>query len=188
MAQINLLPWREERRKQRQQRFYLTWGLSILGTIVAVYLWHGFIQSRIEYQQARNQRLQHETAELDRQITEIHDLQETRRQLLARMNVIEHLQEQRSVIVHLFDELVNTLPEGVYLTALQQTGNSLTLNGNAQSNARVSTYMKQLDASPWLADPELLVIETKRQRNRSYSQFSLKVNLTPSPSEAERKS
>lgn len=180
MAQINLLPWREERRKQRQQQFYTALSISVLGTIAAVYFWNGSVQNSIEYQQIRNQHLQHETVELDRQISEIRDLQDTKKQLLARMNVIEHLQEQRSVIVHLFDELVNTLPDGVYLSSIQQSGNTLTINGNAQSNARVSTYMKQLDASPWFADPELLVIEAKRQGNKAYSQFSLKVSLTSS--------
>ena len=175
MPHINLLPWREARRKRRQQQFLGVLAAAVGLTVAGVYLGHSYMQGLIDQQQARNERIEQEIALLDAQIREIQDLQETKRQLLARMRIIEELQQRRTEIVHLFDELVATLPDGVYLTALKQEGDALLLDGMAQSNARVSAYMKNLDASPWLRDPQLLVIEATGTDNTKASRFSLRV-------------
>lgn len=175
MPHINLLPWREARRRRRQQQFLGVLAAAVGLTVAGVYLGHSYMQGLIDQQQARNERIEQEIALLDKQIREIQDLQETKRQLLARMRIIEQLQQQRTEIVHLFEELVATLPEGVYLTALKQEGDSLLLDGMAQSNARVSTYMKNLDKSSWLRDPQLLVIEATGTDNTKASRFSLRV-------------
>lgn len=175
MPHINLLPWREARRKRRQQQFLGILAAAVGLTIAGVYLGHSYMQGLIDQQQARNEHIEQEITLLDKQIREIQDLQETKRQLLARMRIIEQLQQRRTEIVHLFEELVATLPEGVYLTALKQEGDSLLLDGMAQSNARVSTYMKNLDKSSWLRDPQLLVIEATGTDNTKASRFSLRV-------------
>jgi type IV pilus assembly protein PilN len=175
MPHINLLPWRDQQRAQRSREFQLMLAFTVIGTAAAVYFGQMYMQGLIDYQGRRNDLISKEIVELDKKIEEIRGLQETKRLLLARMQVIEQLQQQRTEVVHVFDEVVSTLPEGVYLTSLKQEGGSLTIAGVAQSNARVSTYMKQLDASPWLADAQLLVIETKADKGGRFSQFSLRV-------------
>ena len=161
MAHINLLPWREKLRKQRQREF----GLMILGALLLTLLgmgyWHWYVQGLIDHQHARNRFLENEIAKVDKEILEIRDLEKTRQKLIARMKVIEDLQVSRPQIVHLFDELVTVVPDGAYLTQMAQRGRSLLLDGRAQSNARVSTYMRNIEASPWLNDPKLRIIENK---------------------------
>jgi type IV pilus assembly protein PilN len=161
MARINLLPWREKLRKQRRRDF----GLLVLGalvvTLVGMGYWHWYNQGLIDQQEARNRFLENEIAKVDKQIREIRELEKTRQQLIARMKVIEDLQVSRPQIVHLFDELVTVVPDGAYLVQLQQNGRNLVLNGRAQSNARVSTYMRNIEASPWMNDPKLRIIEHK---------------------------
>jgi len=162
MAHINLLPWREKLRKQRQREFgFLTLG-ALLVTVLGMGYW-GFIhvQGQIDYQRDRNRFLEREITKVDEQIREIRDLEKTRQKLIARMKVIEDLQVSRPQIVHLFDEMVTVLPDGAFLTQMTQRGRNLVLNGLAQSNARVSTYMRNIDASPWLNDPKLRIIENK---------------------------
>lgn len=163
MARINLLPWREKLRKQRQRDF----GLMILGALVLTLLgmgyWHWYNQGLIDHQNARNRFLENEIAKVDKEIKEIRDLEKTRQKLIARMKVIEDLQVSRPQIVHLFDELVTVVPDGAFLTKMAQSGGNLILNGRAQSNARVSTYMRNIEASPWLNDPKLRIIEHKDQ-------------------------
>lgn len=158
MAQINLLPWREELRKRRQKEFGITAGVAVvlmLGVIGAVH-WH--YQSRIEFQDKRNAFLNKEIKQLDKQIKEIRNLKKQRQRLLARTEKIQQLQSGRPEIVHLVDELVKTLPEGVYYTKVAQKGNRLALQGVAQSNARVSSLMRRLDGSEWMQNPRLLQI------------------------------
>ncbi len=181
MPHINLLPWREELRQERKKQFLTILGLALLATAGVVYLALSQVQGMVSHQESRNQMLQREISQLEEKIREIDQLRETRADLIARMQVIEELQQQRTEIVHLFDELVKTLPEGVYLTSLRQSGDSIAIEGVAQSNARVSVYMKNLDESDWLDDPQLQVIETRGQRPNRYSQFSLQVRQTVPP-------
>ena len=161
MARINLLPWREERRAQRQKEFLVMLGGSALGAIVlafAIVSWHG---AQVEGQSERNAYLKTEIATLDQQIVEIEQLDQQKAQLLARKEVIEQLQANRSQMVHLFDSLVRTIPDGVVLTSIRQEGEVLRLEGRAQSNARVSTYMRMLETSGWMSRPELEIIEAR---------------------------
>ncbi len=162
MAHINLLPWREKLRKQRQREF----GFMILGALLLTVAGMGYwgfvyVQGLIDYQGDRNRFLENEIAAVDKQIREIRDLEKTRQKLIARMKVIEDLQVSRPQIVHLFDELVAVVPDGAYLTQLVQRGANLVLDGRAQSNARVSTYMRNIESSPWMNDPKLRIIENK---------------------------
>jgi len=183
MPHINLLPWREELRQERKKQFLTLLGLALLATAGVVYLALSQVQGMVSHQESRNQMLQREISQLEEKIREIDQLRETRADLIARMQVIEELQQQRTEIVHLFDELVKTLPEGVYLTSLRQSGGNISVEGVAQSNARVSVYMKNLDDSEWLDDPQLQVIETRGQRPNRYSEFSLQVRQTVPPEE-----
>lgn len=160
MTRVNLLPWREELRKERLIQFvtYLV-IVAVLGA-VSVLAVHIYNANMIDQQKERNEILNAEIKILDRQIKEIKELEAVRASLTSRMEVIQNLQAGRPGIVHLFDEFVKTLPDGVYLEFLQQSGNSITIRGVAQSSARVSEYMKNLDASDWLASPKLQVITT----------------------------
>jgi type IV pilus assembly protein PilN len=177
MARINLLPWREKLRKQRQRDF----GLLVLGALVATLLglgyWHWYNQSLIDHQNARNRFLEKEIAKVDKQIKEIRELEKTRQQLIARMKVIEDLQISRPQIVHLFDELVTVVPDGAYLTAAVQRGKKLVLDGRAQSNARVSAYMRNIDSSPWLNSPKLRIIESKDKGKDATANSSFQLDL-----------
>lgn len=177
MARINLLPWREELRKQQQQEFLgAILGAAML-TAVLMFLVHSQIDGTIENQKSRNSFLQSEIDVLDRKIKEIKSLEDRKAQFIAKMEVIQRLQGSRPEIVHLFDEVATTIPDGVHINELKQTGSKLTLDGAAQSNARVSAYMRNLDASPWLANPKLSIIETKGSANQGrVSKFTLSVN------------
>lgn len=175
MARINLLPWREELRKQNQQQFFVFLGLAVILAGAAMVGVHVFVNDAMEFQQQRNAYLEKEIRKLDVQIKEIKALETTRRRLEARIKIIQELQGSRPEFVHLFDELVRTLPEGVYLTKMVQKGAGVTLNGVAQSNARVSNYMWNLDKSGWLADPDLRVIQTKKAGDGRESTFTLHV-------------
>lgn len=161
MARINLLPWRAERRRQRQKEFLVMLGGTALGAVVlafAIVSWHG---AQVDGQRERNNYLKAEIATLDKQIVEIEALDEQKSRLLARKEVIEQLQANRSQMVHLFDSLVRSIPDGVVLTSIRQEGQVLRLEGRAQSNARVSTYMRMLETSGWMSRPELEIIEAR---------------------------
>lgn len=159
MAKINLLPWREELRKQKKKDFGYGILFSVLFTAGILLLVHMHIQGLLEYQTRRNTMLQDEIAILDRRITEIKDIEEKKDRLLKKIEVIQQLQESRPQIVHLFDEIPRVTPDGVYLTRLTQAGATLTLNGKAESNARVSAYMRAIENSAWLDIPKLDVIQ-----------------------------
>ena len=184
-AKINLLPWRAERRKQREREFYMMLGAAAVAGALIVLGIVGIFSARIDNQVGRNEFLRGEIAKLQPQIQEIERLEERRQQLIARKDVIERLQANRTQIVHLFDELVRTIPEGVRLSAIRQAGPQLTLEGFAQSQARVSTYMRRLEGSDWLTQTDLNVIEAKGEDPGSRFAFTLRVRLTQ-PGEAEQ--
>lgn len=161
MSRINLLPWRAERRKQRQQEFYVMLGMSALIAALLSFFIIGYYNAQISGQNDRNAFLQGEIAKVQKQIDEIKQLDEKKSRLLARKKVIEELQVNRYQMVHLFDSLVRTIPDGVVLTGIKQEGEQLTLEGRSQSNARVADYMRKLEASGWMTNPEVNVIEAK---------------------------
>ncbi|WP_045226677.1 PilN domain-containing protein [Methyloterricola oryzae] len=178
MARINLLPWRAELRKQQQKDFAAAIMLGLALTAAIFLLVRSHIGSQIEYQTQRNQFLQSEIAVLDGKIKEIQNLEAQKKKLLAKMEIIQQLQSSRPEIVHLFDEIARTVPEGVFLNDLTQSDKNLTINGFAQSNARVSAYMRSLEASPWLKDPVLTIIESKdpgKDSKKGKSRFTLLV-------------
>ena len=161
MARINLLPWRAERRKQRQKEFLTLLGFSAAAAAFLAFLIISYYNGQISGQTDRNAYLQDQIAKVDTQIKEIDALDEKKSKLLARKEVIEQLQANRSQMVHLFDSLVRTIPDGVILTSIKQEGDKLTLEGRSQSNARVSTYMRNLEGSGWMSKPDLSIIEAK---------------------------
>ncbi len=175
MTRINLLPWREELRKERKQRFI---AMLAAGGLLGIGIWaagHQYYSSEIAYQERRNNILQTEIRRLDRQIAEIRDLESTKANLISRMNVIQELQQGRPQVVHLFHQIATTVPDGLYLTSLKQTGRQLTITGRAESNARVSSYMENLDASEWLRNPRLDVIQVREHERRRISEYTLRV-------------
>jgi type IV pilus assembly protein PilN len=173
MARINLLPWRDAERRRHKRDFAIATGLAV-GLVVMIGLGVRFyIDSMIDGQNDRNALLQREIAKLNLRIKEIDKLEETKASLLARMDVIQQLQESRPEIVHLFDELVVSIPEGVFVTRVNQTGNRVEVEGRAQSNARVSAFMRNIQASAWIGNPQLLVIENKDQTGTGLSHFRL---------------
>ena len=174
MAHINLLPWRDQLRKERQKNFFIMLGVAALVSGLAVGGVHFHIQTLIDFQDARNKRIEQEIAEADKKIKEIQALEKRKADLIARMQIIESLQASRSVAVHVFDELVQTIPDGVHLNSFSYKGTGIALNGEAQSNARVSTYMRNLDGSPWFGDPRLLQI----QKQGTVRNFGLNVAQT----------
>lgn len=185
MTRINLLPWREEMRQEQKKQFVVMAVMSCLLAAAIVGLIHVQMQAKIDYQLTRNRFMTEEIRKVDEEIKEIQELQKTRRSLIERMEVIQDLQGSRPSIVHLFTEIVSTVPNGVYLESLTQTGGNLLINGEAESNARVSTYMRNLQASAWLKDPNLTVIEIEDKTVNRISSFTLTVKQT-SPNATEK--
>jgi type IV pilus assembly protein PilN len=178
MIPINLLPHREARRKA-QQRQFLFLAASAMGIgVVLVVLVHGFFAERIETQNSRNRYLDNEIAKLDKQIDEIKKLKEQTTSLLARKRVVESLQANRTEAVRLLDQLVRQLPDGLYLKQVKQTGDVVNVQGYATSNARVSTLMRNFEASPWLEDPKLIEIKAVKLNNANLNEFNLNVKVT----------
>jgi type IV pilus assembly protein PilN len=185
MPNINLLPWREAERKKRQRDFGVAMGGAIVAAVLAIMLTMFAYSQMISNQQARNDRLTAEIVELEKSIAEIDGLERQKERLLARMEIIEQLQKSRPEIVHLFDEIVRQLPEGVYLTGLKQTGARVELRGVAQSSTRVSALMRQIDASDWLGDPEVERVETSQSGASRRSEFVVYLRQTHVDSEME---
>ena len=173
MARINLLPWREWERKRKQREFTGMVAAGAIFAAIAVIIGHMQMEGMISNQEERNRYLEGEIKSLDARIVKIKDLESTKAKLLARMNVIQELQSNRPLSVHLMDELVRTLPDGVYLNKFTQKGADLTMEGVAQSNARVSAYMRNIDGSLWIGNPKLNVIETKTADRRRIAEFTL---------------
>ena len=185
MAKINLLPWRAERRKLRQKEFYGMLGAAALAAVLIGFGIVKYFDYLISNQNSRNTTLQTEIQQLDAKIVEIEALDKKKSELLARKAVIEQLQANRSQMVHLFDELVRTIPDGVRLNSIQQAGDALTLNGVAQSNARVASYMRQLEGSGWMTNPDVSIIEAAGTDKAMPFQFSLGVKLIKPKREGE---
>ncbi len=178
MAHINLLPWRDERRSRREHEFYRQLAVVFVFSLVIVGAWVFWMGQRIDNQHMRNDYLRAQIRQVDAKIAQIKNLKKTRAQLLARKKIIEHLQSSRSQMVHLFDELVKTIPDSVRLTSIAQKGQSLTLDGVAQSNASVAGYMRRLGASPWLGQPDLEKTVNHHDGTRMPYSFGLQLTLS----------
>jgi type IV pilus assembly protein PilN len=187
MTRVNLLPHREERRKRARQHFFVLSGATaILGVLVVVAV-HGFYAAKIETQSERNRFLKNEIVKLDKDIAEIKKLRDEIAALLARKQVIETLQADRAQTVHLLDELVRQMPEGVYLKSVVQKGLTINLQGYAQSNARVSTLMRNVEASPFLERPVLIEVSAATVDRKRVSQFNMNIGLKRAAAKADAK-
>jgi len=178
MARINLLPWREELRKERLKQFQTIAGLAVFLMFAIILLVHIRVEGIIDNQNSRNNYLKTEIKTLEKQIAEIKELEKEKSNLLARMNIIQQLQSSRPQVVHVFDQMVSTIPTGVFLTSIKNIGPSITFDGFAQSNARVSSYMRNVNDADWLTGPRLDVIKTINEKGQRISQFTLVVKQT----------
>ncbi len=163
MARINLLPWREQLREERKKQFLSILALIVIVAGLLVFLGDRTINGKIDHQNARNEFLRKQIRLLDGRIKEIEQLQARRSQLLERMKIIQDLQGNRPIIVRVFDEMVRTLPDGVYFTSVDMKGSVIGIKGGAESNSRVSNLMRQMDASDWLASPNLTAVKAVTQ-------------------------
>lgn len=181
MTKINLLPWRAERRKLREREFYMMLLATAAGAFALLFAAILWMNHLIDNQNDRNAYLQSEIKGLDKQIEDIKELDKKRSQLLTRKEIIEQLQSNRSQMVHLFDEMVKTIPDGTRLTSVKQVGDVLTLEGVAESNSRVASYMRGIDASPWMGHTDLRKTENKADAKDADKKlpyvFSLDVKL-----------
>ena len=173
MPRINLLPWREQERKIRRREFMVAAGGAVFAAVIFVLGGKLLYSSWTDAQKEKNNLLTKEIVKLDAQIADIQDLETRKQRLVARMEIIERLQRKRPEIVHLFDEMVKTVPEGIYLTAIKQTGNKLEIHGVAQSSTRVSTFMRNIDSSVWMDNPVLQVVESAKDSPTGGSNFTL---------------
>jgi type IV pilus assembly protein PilN len=178
MIRVNLLPHRAEKRKARQVQFILLSVISLVLGAVLVGFVHVAISTQISYQERRNAYLKLEISVLDKQIEEIKKLREQTQALLARKTVVEDLQSTRSYVVHLLDQMLRILPDGVYLRSLKQSGYKISMVGYAQSSARVSTLMRSIEDSPWLDTPTLIEVHATTVGSVRQNEFSLNFNLT----------
>ena len=186
MAHINLLPWREELRAQRNKNFYTLIGLAAGAMVAIVAMVHLQIQSDIDHQNRRNSLLQKEIKIVDGKINEIKDLEKKKQQLISRMEIIERLQSNRPEVVHLFDELAHLVPDGLYMRSVSQKSRLLTIMGVAQSNARVSAFMRAIDQSIWFEEPNLLVIKAEKKGFERAREFTLIVKRAVKNKEVDK--
>lgn len=184
MTTINLLPWRQERRDQLKKEFLVILGGFVAVAAVIIFLWQLILSSSIESQQQTNAYLQSKITELDAQVKEIADLRDQKQKLVERMQVIQNLQGNRPEIVHIFDELVRTLPDGVYYKSIIRNGSAIALVGTAESNNRVSSLMRQLDNSEWFANPSLQLVSANPSFGEQATDFTMSVIITPPVEEA----
>jgi len=185
MIRINLLPWREARRKAHNLQFFILMGMVAGLAASIVLLVHGYYATRISTQVERNKFLKEENVKLDKEIDEIKKLKEEIQALLSRKQVIETLQADRAQTVYLLEQLVRQTPDGVYLRSIKQTGNKVNLSGYAQSNARVSTLMRNLEASPYLENPDLVEIKVASVNNKRLSDFIMNVSIRRQKTESD---
>jgi type IV pilus assembly protein PilN len=162
MPRINLLPWRDEERKERKVKFLVALGGAAVAAMLTAFVGYLLMDSMVSAQDVRNAKLKDQIAELDKQIEKINSLEADKARFIARMEVIEKLQRSRPEIVHVFDEIAKQIPDGVYLTGISQNGARLRFEGVAQSSTRVSAFMRNIDGSSYLKNPELEVVETKK--------------------------
>lgn len=179
MPRINLLPWREGERKERKLAFTVALGVAALAAGLTTFVAYIAFGQMVEAQEARNEKLRVEIKKVDKQIEEINNLENSKQKFIARMTIIEQLQRSRPEIVHVFDEIVKTLPDGVYLTAVKQNASKLKFEGVAQSSTRVSSFMRNIDGSDWLRNPELEVVQTSKTSGPG-SSFTLTAEEAPS--------
>ncbi len=184
MIRINLLPHRELKRKRQQQQFFVMLGMVLALGATIWFGGHYYMNEQLEQQKGRNAYLESEVVTLDKQIEEIKKLKEAIVALLQRKKVVESLQANRAETVYLLDQLVRQMPDGVYLKGIQQKGDQVSITGYAQSNARVSTFMRNLEASPYLEKPRLIEIKAVTERNARLSEFNLAVFLTRTKDES----
>ena len=184
MARINLLPWREELRKEQTRQFVSMLAISAALTAAIFLLVYVNIAKMIDNQNFRNTMLTNEITRLEEQLKQIAELESTKAQLLSRMEIIQSLQQKRPQVVHVFDEIVRTLPEGIYLTNLKQQGDNFEFTGISESNGRVSAYMRNIESSEWMKNPRLKVIEAKRKDGRG-SEFILELAQTSPQEDAD---
>ena len=187
MIRVNLLPWREARRKANNLQFFILMGMVAGLAASIVLLVHGYYATRISTQTERNRFLKDENAKLDKEIEEIKKLKEEIQALLSRKQVIETLQADRAQTVYLLEQLVRQTPDGVYLRSVKQTGSKVNLTGYAQSNARVSTLMRNLEASPYLENPDLVEIKVANVNNKRLSEFIMNVSIKRLQTETDTK-
>lgn len=180
MPRINLLPWREQQRKERKLAFLVGLGATTVAAALAIGAAYIGYRSMIDSQHKRNDLLKAEISVLDRQIEEIRNLEAQKQHFIARMQVIEKLQRSRPEIVHVFDTVTRMLPDGIFLTDMTQTGKRFKFHGIAQSHTRVSSLMRNIEASEWLSKPELEVIERKKDNANVGSDFTLYAEQTVS--------
>ena len=173
MPRINLLPWRDEERKERKLKFLVALGGAAIGACLTAFVGFLMMDSMISAQEARNQLLTDQIAELDKQIEKINSLEADKARFISRMEVIEKLQRSRPEIVHIFDEIAKQMPDGVYLTGMTQNGTRLKFEGVAQSSTRVSTFMRNIDGSSYLKNPELDIVQTKDKGDVAGASFVL---------------
>ena len=187
MARINLLPWREEQRQERQRRFMMTLLMTAVLGVVLVFLVGSIFEQRIKHQQYRNTLIKQEISRLEARIAKINELERTRARLISRKQVIERLQASRSTTVELLDKLAKTIPVGVTLTSIRQQGPQLALIGNSQSNARVSAYLRELEGNDLFLDPQLDFVRSSARPATDVEpyEFSIKVKLRQPKTEDE---
>ncbi|WP_078083368.1 PilN domain-containing protein [Microbulbifer mangrovi] len=178
MAKINLLPWRQEYRAQKQKEFQQVAVLVVIATVVSVFMWMKTVDAQIANQEQRNQLLNTEIAALNKQVREIKDLKKRRQELIDRMRVIQELQGNRPLAVRYFDEMVRAAPEGLWLTHLKRTGKTLKVSGVAESNNRVSSFMRSLDQSEWFQSPNLTGVTARPEFGEQASAFEMTVNVS----------
>lgn len=174
-VRINLLDWRAARRQVRQQQFGIAAGITAAASIGLVVAAVMVVKGQVSHQNERNAFLTQQIKEIEKQIEEVKALEKTRANLIARMEVIQQLQKNRSEIVHFYDEMVNLLPEGIYLTNIKMQGDRITLDGIAESNGYISTYLKNLESSEWFSDARLVVIKTTKEQLRRVAEFTITV-------------
>ncbi|SER37319.1 type IV pilus assembly protein PilN [Nitrosomonas sp. Nm51] len=179
MMHINLLPHREIKRKAQQRQFAIFAGIICVVGLLTIWSVYSIINEKIEFQRERNQYLSNHIAILDKQIAEIREIKNQTQELLARKGVVESLQGNRSEAVHLLDQLVRLLPDGVYLKSIKQENRTINLTGFAQSNAWVSTLMRNLESSPWLESPVLIEIKAVTVNSTRQNEFNLNIQLKP---------
>ncbi len=177
MPRINLLPWRDERRKQAQQMFFISLAVAAAVAVGVVFGASRVMDSRINGQNQRNELLRSEIRQLDSQVRQIERLEETRARLVARKDVIERLQANRMLMVHLFDQMVRTVPSGMRLVNVRQTGDDLVITGTTQSEARVSTYLRNIESSPFLHNPTLRIVEADAADTDAELPYRFAINM-----------